>query len=219
MADSGPDCVVLLHGLARTPRSMRVMERYLKEHGFSVLNLGYPSTRASIEGLAEELASEVERASQRWGRLHFVTHSMGGIVLRQMRRMGLEIEMGRCVMLSPPNRGSHVVDRLGDWRIFGWLNGPAGQQLKTGPEGLPERLGAVDFECGVITGNRSVNWILSLLLPKPNDGKVAVSHAGVEGQSDFKVFPVSHPFIMRDARVLANTLAFLREGAFLAEDL
>lgn len=218
MAEGGTECVVLLHGLARTSRSMRDMARFLERHGYETLLLDYPSTRFSIEELAAGLAPRLSGAGERFATLHFVTHSMGGIVLRQIRRAGLaRFEIGRCVMLSPPNRGSHVVDRLGDWAPFGWVNGPAGRQLKTGTEGMPERLGPVDFECGVLTGDRSVNWILSLMLPGANDGKVAVSHAGVAGQSDFKVLPASHPFIMRNRRALANTLAFLRNGAFLAE--
>lgn len=211
------ECVVLLHGLARTSRSMRPMARFLKKEGYSVLNLDYPSTRFSVEALADGLRAELEEAGRRWGRLHFVTHSMGGIVMRQLRKSKGRFAMGRCVMLSPPNRGSHVVDRLGDWAPFGWINGPAGRQLRTGPEGLPERLGPVDFECGVLTGSRSVNLILSLILPSPNDGKVAVSHAGVEGQADFKVLPASHPFIMKNRWAMENTLAFLRNGAFLAD--
>lgn len=214
----GRECVVLLHGLARTSRSMRPMARFLEREGFAVSNLSYPSTRFPIEELAAGLEAKLEGLSERWGRLHFVTHSMGGIVLRQLRASGARIEIGRCVMLSPPSRGSQVVDRLGGLAAFGKINGPAGRQLVTGRDGLCEGLGPVDFECGVLTGNRTVNPILSLMLPRPNDGKVAVSHAGVEGQADFKVLPASHPFIMRDRFAQANTLAFLRNGAFLAEE-
>jgi len=195
------------------------MARFLEKNGYKVLNLNYPSTRHPIETLSDGLLREVEEAAKRFGPLDFVTHSMGGIVLRSLRRSGAGFEIGRCVMLSPPNRGSQVVDRLGDWPLFAWINGPAGRQLKTGPQGLPGQLGPVDFECGVLTGDRSVNWVLSLMLPGQNDGKVAVSHAGVAGQSDFKVVPASHPFIMRNQAAMLNTLAFLRSGTFLAEEL
>ncbi|MBK1878867.1 hypothetical protein JIN87_18435 [Pelagicoccus mobilis] len=194
---------------------MRPMQRFLESSGFDVLNLSYPSTRYSIEDLASRLAKRICEESAKGGPLHFVTHSMGGIVLRQLRRSNADFRIGRCVMLSPPNKGSQVVDCLGRWKLFRWVNGPAGQQLVTGPSGLPERLGAVDYECGVLTGTRSVNWILSLMLPGPNDGKVAVSHAGVEGMASFKTVRATHPFIMRNREAMANTLAFLRTGTFL----
>ncbi|EDY83943.1 hypothetical protein VDG1235_3570 [Verrucomicrobiia bacterium DG1235] len=211
------ECVVLLHGLARTKRSMEPMRRFLEKHGFETLNLGYPSTRLTVEECAGLLRPRIVDAAERGGSLHFVTHSMGGIVLRELQAVAPIPNLGRCVMLSPPNQGSHVVDRLGGWAPFGWLNGPAGRQLGTGRDSTPNRLGEVDFEVGVLTGDRSVNWILSLMISGPNDGKVAVSHAEVAGRAAFKVLHATHPFIMRNAKAQANTLAFLRSGAFLSE--
>lgn len=211
------ELVVLLHGLARTWRSMEPMRAFLEGEGFATLNLGYPSTRFSIEDLAEQLRPKIEAAAESCERLHFVTHSMGGILVRQLQKSAAISKLARCVMLGPPNRGSHVVDRLGKWAPFGWVNGPAGRQLGTGPDSAPSRLGPVDFEVGVLAGDRSINWILSLMIPGANDGKVAVSHASVAGQRDFKVLHATHPFMMRNRAVQTNTLAFLRTGAFLAE--
>ncbi len=208
-------CVILLHGLCRTRRSMEPMRSFLELNGLATFNLGYPSTRLAVKELAELIRPRIEEIGERFDRVHFVTHSMGGILLRQMQRVRPIAKLGRCVMLAPPNKGSQVVDRLGKWKVFRWLNGPAGCELGTGPEALPLSLGKVDFEVGVLAGNRSINWILSLMLPSPNDGKVAVSHTKLEGQRDFRVLPVSHPFIMRNALAQANTLAFLKSGAFL----
>ncbi len=119
-------------------------------------------------------------------------------------------------MLAPPNQGSEVVDAMRAWRFFRWINGPAGQQLGTGPDGIPTLLGPVDFEVGILAGNRSVNLLLSLLIPGPNDGKVAIARAGLPGgQKAFKVIPASHPFIMRSREAQENALAFLKDGAFL----
>ncbi len=211
-------CVILLHGLCRTRRSMEPMHRFLELNGFEAFNLAYPSTRLPIVELAELIRPQVEEIGARFDRVHFVTHSMGGILLRQMQRVRPIAKLGRCVMLAPPNRGSQVVDRLGSWGVFRWLNGPAGCELGTGPEALPLALGKAEFEVGILAGKRSINWILSLMLPSPNDGKVAVSHAKLEGQRDFRVLPVSHPFIMRNALAQANTLAFLESGAFLEQE-
>ncbi len=218
MGDSdGEACVVLLHGLCRTARSMEPLRPLLEENGYVVENIGYPSTRFAMAELAEMLRPQVDALSDQFARLHFVTHSMGGILLRQMQAVSPIAKLGRCVMLAPPSQGSQVVDRLGKWAVFRWLNGPAGGELGTGPDAIPCRLGPVDFEVGVIAGTRSINLILSQMLPKPNDGKVAVSHARLAGQAAFRTFPATHPFIMKNREVQANTLAFLKTGAFLSE--
>jgi hypothetical protein len=122
--------------------------------------------------------------------------------------------MGRVVMLSPPNQGTEIVDRLGELWLFKFMEGPAAGQLGTGSGSLPRRLGPAPFEVGVITGTRSINLLLSILIPGIDDGKVAVDRARLDGMADFLTVPVSHPFIMRSARVIEQTLHFLRHGSF-----
>ena len=139
-------------------------------------------------------------------RVHFVTHSLGGILVRSYFAEQADPRLGRVVMLGPPNQGSEVVDRLGSWWLFGRLNGPAGRQLGTGPDSVPNSLGPVGFELGVIAGNRSINWVNSLMIPGANDGKVSVARTRVDGMREHLVLPVSHPFLMRHPRVIEATL-------------
>ena len=122
--------------------------------------------------------------------------------------------VGRVVMLGPPNQGSEVVDRLGRLPGFTLLNGPAGKQLGTAATDLPKTLGPVSFELGVIAGTRSLNPLLSQLLPNPDDGKVSVSATKVAGMTDFIALPVSHPLMMNNKEVLRQILAFLAKGRF-----
>ncbi|MDG9668974.1 alpha/beta fold hydrolase [Hahella sp. CR1] len=208
--------VVLLHGLARTSRSLNRMQRYLDAQGFDTVNLNYPSTRLSLEALATQHLYPALLA--RFGAdslpLHFVTHSMGGILVRVLRASKPDISIGRVVMLSPPSQGSEVVDKLGKLRLFKLINGPAGGQLGAVDNQLLQNLGSPDFECGVITGDRSVNPLLSLMIKGPNDGKVSVERAKLTGMRDFLVLPATHPFIMRNQTALEQTLHFLREGRF-----
>lgn len=208
---------MLLHGLARGAASMQPMARALENAGYAVCNLGYPSRQHPVEVLARDyVAPQIARCfPDHPGPLHFVTHSMGGIVLRQLAATGAVPQIGRVVMLSPPNQGSEVVDALGSSRLFQALNGPAGAQLGTAANLPPARLGAAPFELGVLTGNRSVNWALSLLIPGEDDGKVAVLRARLEGMRDFRVIAGSHPFMPRNREAIAQTLHFLRHGVFL----
>ncbi len=216
-----PECVVLLHGLARTAASMARLEEALTDAGFAVANIDYPSRKHVIEQLAP-LAMEQGLAacrSRRAETVHVVTHSLGGILVRYYLA-GHELaehhllKLGRVVMLGPPNRGSQVVDKLAWVPGFGLWNGPAGFQLGTGEDSLPRQLGPARFAVGVIAGTRSLNPLLSRFLPGPDDGKVALESAKLEGMQDFLALPHTHTFMMRSAEVIRQTIFFLRNGRF-----
>ncbi len=213
---SSEEAVVLLHGLCRTTRSMVPMERALAAEGFRVWNVGYPSRTASIGQLAGTVVPEALGKCRDFGatRIHLVTHSLGGILVRAYLSEHAIPDLGRVVMLGPPNQGSEVVDVLGRFWIFGKLNGPAGRELGTDRDSTPNRLGRVTFPLGIIAGDRSVNWINSLWIRGDDDGKVSVERTKIAGMTDHIVVHAAHPFLMRDARAIRQTIRFLRTGAF-----
>ena len=215
-AADNQECVILLHGLCRTSRSMGPMERALTASGYHVLNVDYPSRTASIEKLSEETIGRVVADCQKDGatKIHFVTHSLGGILVRSYLSRHTIPNLGRVVMLGPPNQGSEVVDKLGSWWVFKKLNGPAGNELGTGKDSTPNKLGPASFCVGVIAGDHSINWINSLLIPGRDDGKVSVERTKLAGMTDHIVLHITHPFLMRNRTVIRQTIQFLRTSQF-----
>jgi len=205
------EMVVLLHGIGRTSGSMKAVAAHLADQGYAVFNVDYPSRSQSIADLAAGLHRQLLcEGTSSFSKLHFVTHSMGGLLVRELVKQSRPENFGRVVMLAPPNQGSEVADFLSGNFLFKMIYGPAGEDLKTGNEAF----GAVDFPLGVIAGTTSIDPISSLILTGPNDGKVTVENTKVEGMADHLTLPVNHTFLMRNKTVLQQVSLFLAMGVF-----
>ncbi|MDP3517967.1 MAG: alpha/beta hydrolase [Pseudohongiella sp.] len=211
------ECVVLLHGLSRTDFSMQKMARILTEEGYTVSNVHYDSRDYNIQELANLAVNEgiTDCLKQEAGRIHFATHSLGGILVRYFFKDNTIEELGRVVMLAPPNHGSQIIDVFGNVPGFELFTGEPASQLGTsGPESIPANLPPVSFELGVIAGNRSISPIFSLALPDRDDGKVTVESTKIEGMQDFIEVPYTHTFIMQRDAVIQQVIHFLQAGTF-----
>jgi triacylglycerol esterase/lipase EstA (alpha/beta hydrolase family) len=210
------DGVVLLHGISRTARSFRRMQAAIEAEGYATLNLGYASRSKALQALAEDIHPAVERfAESTEGSVHFVCHSMGGLLARIYLARYRPKRLGRVVMLGTPNGGSEIADRLknlGAYRVF---FGPAGQQLGTQRDAdIDALLARIDYPVGVIAGNRSIYPITSAFLPKPHDGRVSVENTRLDGMADHIVIGASHPWLLRNAEAIEQAIAFLKRGQF-----
>jgi pimeloyl-ACP methyl ester carboxylesterase len=209
------DDVVLVHGLWRTPLSWLFPRQRLRSAGYRAVGIHYPSYARPIEELADFVARRLPTGGP--GRIHFLTHSLGGLVVRYLLRTERPANLGRVVMLSPPNQGSQLARKLTRSRVFSAAAGPAGQQLASSPEAMSALAGPIDFDLGVIIGDKALP-LTSRHIRGTNDGKVALDEARIEGMKDFLVVHRGHAFIMNDPSVLRQAVHFFEHGSFVHAD-
>ncbi len=207
-------CTILLHGLARSSSSMEKLEKLLLEKGHAVVNKHYPSRKHDIETLANIAIPSSLKECPKEANINFVTHSLGGILVRQYLSEHKIPQLSRVVMLGPPNQGSEVVDKLGHFPGFEFINGDAGMQLGTGQSSIPNTLGPATFDVGIIAGSKTINFILSEIIPGTDDGKVSIERTKLEGMQDHITLPVTHPFMMKNDKVIEQVIYYLEFGKF-----
>ena len=210
------ECVVLLHGLARSDMSMNRLDKHLHKAGYATINVDYPSTSDTIEHIVERYVSPAVKKCQtsKAKKVHFVTHSLGGILVRKYLQSHTVPAGSRMVMIAPPNQGSEITDALKDFFVYQWAMGPAGQELGTDQKSVPNQLKPVNIDIGIIAGDSSLNPIFSSIIPGPDDGKVSVERTKLSQMKDFIIVRSTHTLIMNKAAVLDQVAHFLQHGTF-----
>jgi pimeloyl-ACP methyl ester carboxylesterase len=209
------ELVVLLHGILRSSRCMRKIEKKLQQAGYATLNLDYPSMKHEIHQLADQLAEQINDAAKVHQKIHFVGHSMGGLLIRSFLHDYKVENMGRVVMIGTPNHGSEVADYLHKFWLYETLYGPAGQQLITDQSIINWWHDTIDYELGIIAGDMSLLGGGWWFITGDNDGMVSVESTKLDGMKDHITVPCLHSVMTGDTKVIAQTLAFLRGGAFV----
>lgn len=209
------DLLVLVHGLKRTRASMWPAALMARRRGYTVLNWGYPSARRGIVGHADALRRDLDALPPLGdGRIHFLTHSLGGIIVRALLTFEAPPNLGRVVMLGPPNAGNEIAQRLRHMRLFRRLMGPSGEELGTGAESVPRRLRDASFELGVIAGMRRRPALFGRWIGTPNDGLVSVSATRLVGMRDHIIVHGGHALLPWNPRALSQAFTFLATGRF-----
>lgn len=209
------ELVVLLHGIWRTSRCMRLMQKALEVNGYSVLNLDYPSRSAAIEPLADNIWQSLEPKLAQYEKLHIIGFSMGGLIARVMLAKHEPPNLGNVVLIGTPNQGAELASFLSRFRLFGRLYGPAGLQLAVEQIAQLEWLKRpVQYPLGVIAGNLSIYPHSRLLVPLPNDGTVSVESTRVEGMSDHITVRGLHSFLPYSPTAIRQAVYFLRHQTF-----
>jgi pimeloyl-ACP methyl ester carboxylesterase len=211
---------VLLHGIGVGSWTLKKLERTLQRRSFATLNLNYASRKKPLEALAEDIHAPIAAfAAQCDGAIHFVAHSMGGLVTRVYLSRHRPARLGRVVMLGTPNGGSEIADLLKGFAVYRAVFGPAGLQLTTEQAPVLTALPSPDYAIGIIAGCRTIAPIAStFVLPRPNDGKVSVASAKLSGMADHIVVKAAHAGLPRHPIAIEQTIAFLHDGRFSSDE-
>ena len=208
-APKSTEAVVLIHGLWMPALVMVVLARRLRRAGWATFRFSYSSRHATLWENAAALAEFVQGIDA--PRVHFVAHSLGGLLLMQLLQDAPRLPPGRVVLLGTPYRGSHVARRLSRHAWGRWLCGLSldGALLGDGPRWRGGR------ELGVIAGTVPIGagWIVPGLA-KPNDGTVAVAETVVAERTDAITLPVTHSGLVFSAAVARQLVHFLNTGNF-----
>lgn len=216
-AENLEDCVVLLHGLARVSNSMGELQEKLSNSGYHAVNINYPSRKHSVDVLADDAIGRGLDSCLDAATVHFVTHSLGGILVRYYVENKPIENLGRVVMLGPPNQGSEIVNGMLKVPGFKFFGGPTGTALGAGAGHIPAALGPVEFDLGVIAGSTNINPLTPLFISGQNDSIVSVQSTKVEGMNEHIVLPVTHTFMMRNNEVIDNVIHYLKTGSFIPQ--
>lgn len=210
------DGVIVLHGIIRTKASMAGLAKFLEKEGdFRVLNVDYPSTQYPLEKLIDIIHPEIKTfIDSLSGEVHFVGYSMGGLLIRAYLKKYRPAHLGKVVLVASPNQGSEVADFLKNFWLYKKICGPAGQQLITNQESFKHLFTEVDFESGMIAGNKPINFLSSYLIGKPNDGEVSVQSTQLEGAQDHITLRCNHLFFPSNQKMWKQVLHFLQLGQF-----
>ena len=212
------DYVVLLHGIARSSSNMSKLEKHFANKGFNVINIDYKSKDYTLEILSEDVKKEISKNVMDVDKkIHFIGHSMGGLVIRSILNKYRPVNLGRVVMLGTPNQGSEVADFFKNNFLYRNFFGPAGQQLTTDQSKVKNLLGTVDYELGIIAGDRSIDPISSVILKGKDDGKVRIKNTKTKGMTDHIVIHATHTMMMKNKSVINQTEHFITHGKFKHE--
>ncbi len=210
------DSVVLLHGIGRTKNNMAYIEKHLTKHNYNVINIDYPSRKKTLKELTDIIKPAIEKHNiDKSKKIHFIAHSMGGLVTRSYIKKYHPENLGKVIMLGTPNQGSETADFLKDNLLYKNFYGPAGQQLITDQSKLKELNGEIDYPLGIIAGNYSLAPISSIIIPGKDDGRVSIERTKIKGMTDHIVIDTNHTFMVVNKEVQQQALYFIEHGKFL----
>lgn len=212
--------VIVLHGLGRSPMSMRRIEKQLNDEGYRVLNIDYPGVSGTIDSILPNLLERIENWLNPNAVVHYVGHSFGGILTRLIIDSKPEWKQGRCVMLGTPNQGSLMASYMTSHPLMKHFSPKLAQYISPDSEFI-QQLPELTIPTGIIAGSQQFSWLVPVSWfyqaatnGAPGDGVVETTNTQCRNMSDFILMPLHHSFMMWDSQLITQVKNFLSEGKF-----
>jgi len=209
------ETVVLIHGIFDKPVVMKKIENNFRELGYRILNFEYASTRWPMDTVVLKLSKEIAAIEPQAEKIHFVTHSLGSLVVRAYLAQTYSEKFGNLVMVAPPNQGSVFAEHFDNLKTFEWLCGPAGQHLGKDDDDYWKKFPEPNIHFGVIAGGLGNEHGINPLIPGDDDGVVAVEETKLDGMADFIIVRGIHTPLLWKKEVVQQILYFIDSGCFL----
>ena len=212
--EGAEELVVLIHGIRDKPYIMWKLEQGLSKSGYSIMNLHYPSVKADMDSIVSLVHSRLAPRLQDYQKINFVTHSLGGIVMRAYLHKHKQSNFQRLVMIAPPNKGAIMAERFEDFFIYKWIYGQTGQKLGKDSTDYWQQIPPPSIDFGIIAGGLGNDKGFNPLIPGDDDGTVGVAETKIAGAQDFIVIPGLHTSLLWQNRTLEQVLYFLEYNHF-----
>lgn len=211
------DYIVILHGLRRSLKHMKKISAALHKENYNILQISYPSTLYPLDELIKMVLEEIGKyisINDKKIKVHFVGHSLGGLIIRGLIKNNFIYNLGRIVMIGTPNQGNIFADYFTGYGIFEYLHGPVSEQLISDQKEFKHLFGEIRSELGIIAGNKVGNYYLGYLLQDANDGRVCVCDTILKGSKEHIIIHESHDELQTNPTVIQKTVNFIKNGKF-----
>ena len=222
--DKNKDVVIVFHGIYGKAKTLNHITDMLEKEGYSGINIQYPTTEDTVEEITEKyiapniesIVKTVEEENilrRKQGlpeiKINFIVHSMGTGVLRYYLKTHKLNNLGKVVFISPPSHGSQLSDNpISD--IIKDTLGEAVKQFKTSSDSFVNSLGEPDYQCYVMIGNKSGNFLYSILIPGIDDGMVPFKTSRLNNCNYKVIENATHTSILKDKRTLNEIADYLK---------
>lgn len=213
--DRKHEIVILVHGFNKDENDMFPLKRRLNGLGYRAVTVNLPLRFSALDECISIFENQLRQlaADLNYEKVHFVGHSMGGLVIRSFLANNRIAHLGRCVLIATPNQGTKLAD-ISDkiLKPLGQIYKPL-QSLGSGSINIGTPVNIPKPEIGVIAGKTN-KYFLSFFLSGENDGRVEIDSARCEDMIDFVIRSYGHKEIHRQAEIAELVDVFLQTGKF-----
>jgi hypothetical protein len=213
--DSGQQTPIDLvpHGLGRNASSMWLLASRLEDAGYYVRRVEYSSLHQTPEDILTDISQQINACCQNHASaVHFVGHSLGGLMVRAYLQHNRVDHLGRVVLLGTPNKGAEAADHFSNsWLMT--IMGPTASALGTSDDSFPSSLEPPSYPVGIIAGLRNGSFN-DPVIPGKDDGVVSVEATKIDTMTDFIIIETGHSMMRYDREVADQTLEFIKNGQF-----